>query len=341
MKQKKPYIGTFWNWNIFRIFIGGIADKLIFDNYLDKGITCIETFDYDVVDKIYRSFDNLALAVTLYEDGKQEKRIIGSLTEAIKAPLENERLKAIFKNPNLQLISFTITEKGYALHDSEGNYFIFIKSDIENGPRKVTGVIGIVTSMLFEHYKASKFPLSLLSMDNVSQNGKKLRDSIIEVVEKWLEKGYINKDFIYYIQDEKIISFPWSMINKITPRPSENVAQNLGKLGIENMDIIITNKKTYITPFVNAEFPQYLVIEDNFPNGRPPLEKVPGVFMADCNTVNLSERMKVTTCLNPIHTSLCTYDCMLGYILFADGMHDPELIQLAHQLGYITRCRKS
>ena len=321
--------------NIFRIFIGGIADKLISENHMDKGITCVETFDYDVVDKIYKPYDNLALAVTLYEDGKQEKKILGSLTEAIKAPQENDRLKEIFKNPKLQLISFTITEKGYVLHDSEGNYFPFVKADIENGPGKSKGAMGIIASMLLERYNAGKYPLALLSMDNVSQNGKKLRDSVLEMAQRWLEKGFVNQDFINYIQNEKIISFPWSMIDKITPRPSENVANNLQKLGIENMDIIITNKKTYIAPFVNAESPQYLVIEDNFPNGRPPLEKAPGVYMANRDIVNLSERMKVTTCLNPIHTALCTYDIMLGYILFADGMHDPELAKLAHQLGYI------
>ena len=57
--------------------------------------------------------------------------------------------------------------------------------------------------------------------------------------------------------------------------------------------------------------------------------------MADRNTVNLSERMKVTTCLNPIHTAICTYDIMLGYEFISDGMKDPEISKLAHQLGYI------
>ena len=55
--------------NIFRIFVGGIADSLIRDGLMDTGIICAETFDYDVVDKIYAPFDNLALAVTLHEDG--------------------------------------------------------------------------------------------------------------------------------------------------------------------------------------------------------------------------------------------------------------------------------
>ena len=36
--------------NIFRIFIGGIADDLLEEGVLDRGITCVETFDYDVVD---------------------------------------------------------------------------------------------------------------------------------------------------------------------------------------------------------------------------------------------------------------------------------------------------
>ena len=333
--KKNPIWVHFGIGNIFRFFIGGIADKLISEKILDKGITCVEAFDYEVVDKIYKPFDNLALGVTLHKDGKQDKKIIGSLTEAIKVPEEIERLKEIFKNPELQLISFTITEKGYALHDSKGNYFNFVKKDIENGPENPTGAMGIISAMLFERFKAGKFPLAVVSMDNVSQNGKKLRDSVFEISQKWLEKNYVNKDFINYIQDEKIVSFPWTMIDKITPRPSENLSKSLEKLGIKNMEILITNKKTYIAPFVNAEDPQYLVIEDNFPNGRPKFEKVSGVFLSDRNTVNLSERMKVTTCLNPIHTALCTYDIILGYKLFADGMSDPELSKLAYQLGYI------
>ena len=64
------------------------------------------------------------------------------------------------------------------------------------------------------------------------------------MAQQWYEKKHVTKDFIEYINNEKIISFPWSMIDKITPRPSENVSKNLEKLGIENMSIVITNKKT-------------------------------------------------------------------------------------------------
>lgn len=122
------------------------------------------------------------------------------------------------------------------------------------------------------------------------------------------------------------------MIDKITPRPADSVAKALEEAGVEDMSPVITSKKTYIAPFVNAEGPQYLVIEDRFPNGRPQLEKA-GVFMTDRQTVNKVERMKVTTCLNPLHTALAVYGCLLGYNLIADEMKDKELSELVRRIG--------
>ena len=83
--KKSPVWVHFGIGNIFRIFIGGIADSLLEQGVSDKGITCVETFDFDVVDKIYKPFDNLVMAVTLKEDGNTEKKVLGSLTEAIKS----------------------------------------------------------------------------------------------------------------------------------------------------------------------------------------------------------------------------------------------------------------
>jgi fructuronate reductase len=95
----------------------------------------------------------------------------------------------------------------------------------------------------------------------------------------------------------------------------------------------ITPKNTFVAPFVNAEEPQYLVVEDRFPNGRPPLEKA-GVYLTDRDTVNNTEKMKVTTCLNPLHTCLAVYGCLLGYDLIADEMKDSELKALVSKVGY-------
>jgi fructuronate reductase len=75
------------------------------------------------------------------------------------------------------------------------------------------------------------------------------------------------------------------------------------------------------------------VVEDDFPNGRPPLEKA-GVYLTDRETVNRVERMKVTTCLNPLHTAMSVFGCLLGYTLICDEMKDEEIVWLVKRLGY-------
>lgn len=334
--KKSPAWVHFGAGNIFRIFIGGIADTLLTEGACSKGITCVETFDFDVVDKIYKPYDNLVLAVTLKADGSTEKKVTASLTEAIKAQSGEtdqwNRLTEVFRNPELQMISFTITEKGYALKGADDKYFSFIQSDIENGPEKAVSAMAVVCALLNERYKAGKMPLAVVSMDNCSHNGEKLQNSIFTIAKEWLAKGFVENGFVQYLSDEQLVAFPWSMIDKITPRPAESVCSELEKNGVEDMSPVITSKNTYIAPFVNAEGPQYLVIEDEFPNGRPALEKA-GVFLTDRDTVNKVERMKVTTCLNPLHTALAVYGCVLGYTLIADEMEDKELNKLVHQIG--------
>jgi fructuronate reductase len=157
---------------------------------MQRGITCVETFDFEVVDKIYKPYDNLALAVTLYGDGTSDKKVIGALSEAIAARKEDAsartRLKEVFTAPTLQMVTFTITEKGYALRDAAGKWFGFVQADIENGPSAVGSVIPLVTSLLLDRYEAGRLPLALVSMDNVSHNGEKLRSAVLEVAEAWL-----------------------------------------------------------------------------------------------------------------------------------------------------------
>ena len=317
--REKPVWVHFGAGNIFRIFMGGLADTLLSMGEMDTGITCVETFDFDVIDKIYKPFDNLVLAVTLKADGSTDKKVLGSLMEAYRAnsafPEEWHRLEKIFVNPSLQMVSFTITEKGYSLKGADS-------------------AIAIVCALLYERYKTNQAPIALVSMDNCSHNGEKFKNAVLDVAGEWLEKGSVNEGFLSYLSDENQVSFPWTMIDKITPRPADSVYEDLKHHGVEDMKPVITSKKTYIAPFVNAEAPQYLVIEDNFPNGRPALEKA-GVYFTDRETVNKVERMKVTTCLNPLHTALAVYGCLLGYTSIADEMKDPELNKLICEIGPI------
>jgi Mannitol-1-phosphate/altronate dehydrogenases len=123
------------------------------------------------------------------------------------------------------------------------------------------------------------------------------------------------------------------MIDKITPRPDAKVEKMLAEDGIEELDAVITSKNTYIAPFVNAEECEYLVIEDAFPNGRLPLDKG-GIIYTDRETVDKVEKMKVCTCLNPLHTTLAIYGCLLGYTLISEEMKNPLLKKLVEIIGY-------
>ena len=313
--------------NIFRAFPAAILNEALNSGKYDRGVIVAESFDYEIIDKAYQPYDNLSLLVCLKSTGDIEKKVIASVTESLKADYsfgeDWARLVEIFQNPSLQMISFTITEKGYGV----------APADLERGLTPVLAM-GKVTALLYERFKAGKLPLTVQSMDNCSHNGEKLQASVMTVAKAWLEKGYVGQDFIDYLSDESKITFPWSMIDKITPRPHKMVEESLEKDGIEGMTPIVTSKNTFIAAFVNAERPQYLVVEDKFPNGRPALEKA-GVYMTDRETVNKTERMKVTTCLNPLHTAMSVYGCMLGYDLICAEMKDEDIVALIKRLGYV------
>ena len=324
--------------NIFRGFIAALQQRLLNEGLADRGIIAADTFDYDIIDKIYAPYDNLTMMVTLNPDGTTSREIIGSVAEGLRADASDAammaRFKEIFTDPGLQMLSFTITEKGYALYRPDGSLMPVVQADIDEGPAHARHAMSMVAALLLERFNAGKYPLAVVSMDNCSHNGEKLQSSVLTVAKAWLEKGYVGQDFIDYLSDESKIAFPWSMIDKITPRPHKIVEEQLAKDGIEDMAPIVTSKNTYIAAFVNAERPQYLVVEDKFPNGRPPLEKA-GVYMTDRDTVNKTERMKVTTCLNPLHTAMSVYGCMLGYTLICDEMKDADIVALVKRLGYV------
>ena len=153
----------------------------------------------------------------------------------------------------------------------------------------------------------------------------------MEIAKAWLDNKKISEEDYAYL--EKEIAFPWSMIDKITPRPHPVVEEQLITDGIEGISPFVTSKHTYVAPFVNAEKPQYLVIEDWFPNGRPPLEHA-GVIITSRDIVNKVEKMKVCTCLNPLHTCLAVYGCILGYTSIAEEMKDPQLSRFIDRMSH-------
>ena len=323
--------------NIFRGFVARISQRMLEAGLTDSGIIAADTFDYEIIDRIYDPCDNLTMMVDLAADGTTSCEIIGSVAQALRAggmyPEDMERLREIFASPDLQIVSFTITEKGYALRGMDGGYLPVVIADFENGPANACHAMSMICALAYHRYTECGAPVAFASMDNCSENGRVLSESVIDVARHWLERGFVDGGFIDYLCDPSRCSFPWSMIDKITPRPAQSVEQMLTEKGIGGMAPVTTSRGTFIAPFVNAEIPQYLVVEDCFPNGRPPLEQA-GVYMTDRETVNKSERMKVMTCLNPLHTALAVFGCLLGYSSIASEMNDPQLRRLVERIGY-------
>ena len=307
---KNPTWLHFGAGNIFKAFQADACQRLLDAGLSDTGIIAAERRE-----KKPEQNDNLTVKVTLKADGNVEKAVVASIAEKVYLYGNEARLKEIFENPSLQMVSFTITEKGYALYDAKGEYLPDIAADLAGKPEDAKSYMGKLTALLCARYLKNKAPLAMVSMDNCSHNGDKLKAAITCFAEKWGGAG-----FNAWLRES--VSFPWSMIDKITPGPDASVAAMLKADGLEDS-----------TPFVNAEECEYLVIEDSFPNGRPCLEKA-GIYFTDRETVDKVERMKVCTCLNPLHTALAVFGCLLGYDRIWKEMQDEDLHRLVELVGY-------
>lgn len=323
--------------NIFRAFPAVLQQKLLESGDCDRGITVAECYDGEIIERAYAPYDCLTALCVLKSDGAVEKKIVASVAEALRCDGNNRqdelRLIEVLASKSLQMVSFTITEKGYAVMDAAGNALPAVARDLFAPPSAAKTTIGKLTAGLYARFCQGHAPIALVSMDNCSHNGDKLRAAVLYMAEGWREGARVEKEFLQYLMDEKYVTFPNTMIDKITPRPDQKVAAMLEECGFEYAAPFVTHKGTYTAAFVNAEETEYLVIEDKFPAGRPPLEKA-GVYFTDWETVDRAEKMKVCTCLNPLHTALAVLGCLLGHEKISDEMQDADLNELVHRIAY-------
>lgn len=316
--------------NLFRAFPAALVQRLLVAGLSKTGIICCEGFDEELIDKVYRANDNLSIIATLYADGHIQKEVIASITESLKMSEDMQRLKEIFCSPSLQMASLTITEKGYAIRDNERNLVPDFAFDSVTSPENACSFFGKLTALCIERKRAGLKPMALVSLDNCQNNGTRLHRAITDMAQCWLDNGFITDDEFNFVTNE--ITYPLSMIDKITPHPDNRVTEKLIADGLEDIQPFLTEKGTYAAAFVNTERPQYLLIEDSFPNGHPPLEQL-GIIFTNHEIVERSARMKSCTCLNPMDTALAVYGCMLGYKTVYDEMSDKQLVNLIRKMS--------
>jgi fructuronate reductase len=322
--------------NLFRALPAALSQWALDRGRTRAGILAAAGYDGESLDAAYRPFDNLSVLALLRPDGSYEKRIIASVAET--AAMNDEagwaRLVRAFESPSLKLASLTVTEKVYAVRDAAGHPLPEAARDMEVGPGQPESYMGRIAALIYRRFLAGALPMALVSMDNVSRNGDKLAEAVLAFAEAWAARSLAEPGFPAYVRDREKLGFPLTMVDKITPRPDEKVAAFLEADGLTGVRPINTSKGSLAAPYVNAEEAQYLVMEDWFPNGRPEISGAPGVEFTTREGVTRAERMKVCACLNPLHTALAVFGCLLGYGRISDEMRDPDLKRLIETLGY-------
>ncbi|MDO5091741.1 MAG: mannitol dehydrogenase family protein, partial [Cardiobacteriaceae bacterium] len=243
--------------NIFRAFLAHAQQVLLNQGDSDRGIIVAEGFDADIITRAYHPFDNMSIFARLKKSGAMDKVVIASIAEALTMhEADFRRLQSIAAHPGLQMITLTITEKGYQIKDKDRNYFPDVAADFHRGTDYPQSYMGKIVALLLARYRAGGQPVAVVSMDNMSHNGEKLRHVILKFARNWQENGHVEHAFVEWLASGKV-AFPWTMIDKITPRPDDAVAAVLRADGLEAMDAVVTAKNTYVAPFVNAEELEY------------------------------------------------------------------------------------
>ena len=195
-------------------------------------------------------------------------RITGAMIDFVE--INSRLLVKAMAEPNIRIVSLTVTEGGYFV-DSETGGFDASAPEIQkdaNKPQDPKTVFGIIIAALLKRRDAGIAPFTVMTCDNLPENGVVAKQAVLGLAK------HQGDDVHDWISDN--VTFPNSMVDCITPATSER------EIGIVRDTFGIDDK----APVVCEPFHQW-VLEDNFCNGRPALEKVGVEFVEDVEPLSL------------------------------------------------------
>ena len=237
--------------------------------------------------------DGLYTLVLENPDGTRDARVIGSIVDYRYAPDDPESVIELLAAPSTRIISLTITEGGYNIEGLGGG-------GIAGTAGEGVHVFGLVAEALARRRERGIPSPTIVSCDNIEGNGEVARHAFTTYAERqhaglgeWMSTN---------------TRFPNSMVDRITPVTTPDViAVVRDEFGVDDQ-----------WPVAAEPFTSW-VLEDDFSDGRPPLEEV-DVLMVD--DVTPYELMKLRL-LNASHQSLCYFAYLAGYRLVHDAAGDP------------------
>lgn len=254
---------------------------------------------------------------TINPQGKSSFTLIKSISEVIKYQPNLADFIKYGSDPATKIISFTVTEGGYYLDfkdqldlDAEE-----IDLDINHCKKGKLGhtIYGALYSILKKRREKNKSAkVSLMSCDNLIKNGDRFKAGLQQFL-----KAVGDSEMLEWI--EKHCTYPNSMVDRITPRASNDVVNRVFRATGQKDECAI----------MSEDFIQW-VIEDSFANGRPKWEDVGVQVVGD---VHPYERAKICV-LNATHSCIAWAGTLLGYDYIHQGVLDQDIRKIA--FDYIT-----
>lgn len=271
---------------------------------LDCGICGVGLLDYDRrIYNILKDQDGLYTLMTKELDGSLTARVIGSIVEFLFAPENPIAVIEKMADPNIKIISLTITEGGYNLNEGTGKFDFsnpVIVEDMKN-PLSPKTVFGYLAQAMKLRMQRGLPGCTIQSCDNIQGNGDVAKLSLLNYVEK------AEPELLPWIEEN--VSFPNAMVDRITP---VTVAEDIDK--VQNEFLIEDQWPVVCEPFIQW------VVEDDFKAGRPAWEKVGAQFVKD---VVPYENMKLRL-LNAGHSVLGMLGALHGYDTIDEAARDTD-----------------
>ena len=278
--------------------------------YLDRLFSTGQGHDWGIVGAGIKPFDAARRAILERQDmlttvvelapGNLTARVTGAMVDFL--PIDLPIIVNRLTDPAIRIVSLTITEGGYFVDATTGGFDRrdpAIQADIA-APDAPQTVFGVLIAGLRARRDAGQPPFTILSCDNLPENGHVTRQAVLGLA------AAMDADLAAWIESN--VAFPNSMVDCITPATSpREVAMVADRFGIADG-----------APVACEPFRQW-VMEDRFPQGRPPLEAVGVEFVPD---VLPFETMKLRI-LNAGHAALAYPAALLGHTYVHEAMADP------------------
>ena len=288
--------------------------------YLDRLFATGEGHDWAIIGagvlakdaeqrKKFLAQDCLSSLIEL-DPNKHQARILSSMIDYIAVEQGNAPLIAAMAREEIRIVSLTVTEGGYYINPALGAFdpdHPDMQRDASQ-PEAPGSVFGAIIKALMLRREAGIAPFTVLSCDNLPENGRVAKDAIVGLAK------LSQPDFAEWIESN--VSFPSSMVDCITPATGEREIALAASFGIDDA-----------VPVVCEPFRQW-VVEDDFCNGRPNLEKV-GVTFTD--KVKLFELMKLRI-LNGGHAAIAYAAALLDIEYVHEAMQNNLILAFLDKL---------